>query len=158
MLDCTFAHDFILVSTGSDFESLVRQIPGSQVVILRACDYPTGVAAEVLLSSIRTAGLSISMDHLIVRDQYLLSMRLTGAHRRRSTWRVSPTHGHGSPSHRAKRSLRPPAGGAGVAGQVGGPPALLAGDVEDFRPVLAELLGLGGGALFQEVQDVGALR
>jgi len=61
-------------------------------------------------------------------------------------------------SNRAKRLLRPPAGGAGVARQVGGPPALLTGGVEDFGPILAELLGLGGGALIEEAQDAGALR
>src|ERR1035437_5410359 len=62
------------------------------------------------------------------------------------------------PSHRAKLFLRTPAGRAGVARQVGGPPALLAGGVEDFGPILAELLGLDGGALFEVPQDVGALR
>src|ERR1035437_10011968 len=52
--------------------------------------------------------------------------------------------------------LRPPAGRAGVTRQVGGPPALLAGGVEDFGPILAKLLGLDGGALFEVPQDVGA--
>jgi predicted nuclease of predicted toxin-antitoxin system len=48
ILDYAAAHDFILVSTDSDFERLLRQVPGARVVILRSCDYPTGVAAEVL--------------------------------------------------------------------------------------------------------------
>jgi predicted nuclease of predicted toxin-antitoxin system len=42
------AHGFILVSTDSDFERLLRQIPGAKVVILRSCDYPTDIAADVL--------------------------------------------------------------------------------------------------------------
>jgi predicted nuclease of predicted toxin-antitoxin system len=33
------AHDFILVSTDSDFEGLLRQIPGAKIVILRSCDF-----------------------------------------------------------------------------------------------------------------------
>jgi predicted nuclease of predicted toxin-antitoxin system len=48
ILDYAAAHDFILVSTDSDFERLLRQVPGARVVILRSCDYPTEVAAEVL--------------------------------------------------------------------------------------------------------------
>jgi len=70
ILDYAAAHDFILVSTDSDFEGLLRQVPGARVVILRSCDYPTGVAAEVLRrNSIRIAALSGSRDHLIVLDQ-----------------------------------------------------------------------------------------
>ena len=48
ILDYATVHDFILVSTDSDFERLLTQIPGAKVVILRSCDYPTDVAAEVL--------------------------------------------------------------------------------------------------------------
>lgn len=40
--------NFILVSTDSDFESLIDRIDGAHVVILRSCDYPTEIAAEVL--------------------------------------------------------------------------------------------------------------
>ena len=70
ILDCAAAHDFILVSTDSDFERLLRQTPGAKVVILRSCDYPTGVAAEVLRrNAIRIAGLSSSQDRLIILDQ-----------------------------------------------------------------------------------------
>ena len=43
ILDYAAAHDFILVSTDSDFERLLRQVPGARVVIVRSCDYPTGV-------------------------------------------------------------------------------------------------------------------
>jgi predicted nuclease of predicted toxin-antitoxin system len=64
------AHDFILVSTDSDFERLLSQIPGAKVVILRSCDYPTGVAAEVLRrNAIRIAELPGSQDRLIILDQ-----------------------------------------------------------------------------------------
>jgi predicted nuclease of predicted toxin-antitoxin system len=70
ILDYAAAHDFILVSTDSDFERLLRQVPGARVVILRSCDYPTEVAAEVLRrNAIRIAELPGSQDHLIVLDQ-----------------------------------------------------------------------------------------
>jgi predicted nuclease of predicted toxin-antitoxin system len=70
ILDYAAAHDFILVSTDSDFERLLSQIPGAKVVILRSCDYPTGVAAEVLRrNAIRIAELPSSQDRLIILDQ-----------------------------------------------------------------------------------------
>ena len=70
ILEYAFAHDFILVSTDRDFEGLVRQIPGAKVVILRSCDYPTEVAAEVLRrNSIRIGRLLSSQDHLITLDR-----------------------------------------------------------------------------------------
>ena len=70
ILDYAAAHDFILVSTDSDFERLLSQIPGAKVVILRSCDYPTGVAAEVLRrNAIRIAELPGSQDRLIILDQ-----------------------------------------------------------------------------------------
>ncbi|MGO9259043.1 MAG: DUF5615 family PIN-like protein [Bryobacteraceae bacterium] len=70
ILDYAAAHDFILVSTDSDFESLARQIPGAKVVILRSCDYPTDVAAGVLRrNAIPVAELPSSEDHLISLDQ-----------------------------------------------------------------------------------------
>ena len=69
ILDYAAAHDFILVSTDSDFERLLGQVRGAKVVILHSCDYPTGVAAEVLRrNAIRIAGLPGSQDHLIVLD------------------------------------------------------------------------------------------
>src|SRR5271157_1230396 len=65
ILDHAAAHGFILVSTDSDFERLVGQIPGAKVVILRSCDYPTDVAAEVLRrNAIRIAELPNSRDNL----------------------------------------------------------------------------------------------
>jgi predicted nuclease of predicted toxin-antitoxin system len=69
ILDYAAAHDLILVSTDSDFERLLRQIPGARVVILRSCDYPTDVAAEVLRrNAIRIAELAGSQDQLIVLE------------------------------------------------------------------------------------------
>ncbi len=68
ILEYASAHDFILVSTDRDFEGL--QIPGAKVVILRSCDYPTEVAAEVLRrNAIRIARLLSSQDHLITLDR-----------------------------------------------------------------------------------------
>src|ERR1035441_665340 len=70
ILDYAAAHDFILVSTDSDFERLLRLVPGAKVVILRSCDYPTDVAAGVLRRhAIRIAELPNSQDHLIILDQ-----------------------------------------------------------------------------------------
>jgi predicted nuclease of predicted toxin-antitoxin system len=64
------AHDFILVSTDSDFECLLRQIPGAKVVILRSCNYPTTVAAHAIRrSAIRIAERPNSQEHLIALDQ-----------------------------------------------------------------------------------------
>ena len=59
ILEYAVAHGFILVSTDRDFERLVRQMPGARVVVLRSCDYPTGVAADVLRrNAIRITELS----------------------------------------------------------------------------------------------------
>jgi len=70
ILDYAAACGFILVSTDSDFERLLRQIPGAKVAILRSCNYPTDVAAEVLRrNAIRIAELPNSRDHLIILDR-----------------------------------------------------------------------------------------
>jgi predicted nuclease of predicted toxin-antitoxin system len=70
ILEHAVARSFVLVSTDSDFESLVGKIPGAKVVILRSCDYPTEVAAAVLRrNAIRIAELAISEDRLIILDQ-----------------------------------------------------------------------------------------
>jgi predicted nuclease of predicted toxin-antitoxin system len=62
-------HDFILVSTDSDFEDLLRHVPAARVVILRSCDYPTDVAASMLRrNAIRIAELPNSEEHLILLD------------------------------------------------------------------------------------------
>jgi predicted nuclease of predicted toxin-antitoxin system len=60
---------FILVSTDSDFEHLLSQVPNAKVVILRSCNYPTPVAAAVLRrNAIRIAELPNSQTHLIFLD------------------------------------------------------------------------------------------
>ena len=70
IMDYAVAHDFILVSTDSDFEGLVRQVPGARAVILRSCDYPTEIAADVLRrNAIRIAELPGSQDRLITLDK-----------------------------------------------------------------------------------------
>jgi predicted nuclease of predicted toxin-antitoxin system len=70
ILDYAVDHDFILVTTDSDFERLVGQTGGAKVVVLRSCDYPTNFAADVLRrNAIRIAELSSSGDHLIILDQ-----------------------------------------------------------------------------------------
>jgi predicted nuclease of predicted toxin-antitoxin system len=70
ILDYAAANDFILVSTDSDFEGLLRLVPAAKVVILRSCDYPTEVAAKVLRrNAMRLADLATSQDRLIVLDQ-----------------------------------------------------------------------------------------
>lgn len=63
----TTSHDFVLVSTDSAFERLLKQLPG--VVILRSCDYPTEIAADVLRrNAIRIAELPTSQDQLIMLE------------------------------------------------------------------------------------------
>jgi predicted nuclease of predicted toxin-antitoxin system len=70
ILEYAAAHGFVLVSTDRDFERLLRQVPGAKVVILRSCDYPTGVAAEVLRrNAIRIAELCASRDQLLILDR-----------------------------------------------------------------------------------------
>jgi predicted nuclease of predicted toxin-antitoxin system len=70
ILEYAAAHGFILVSTDSDFECLLQQFPGAKVVILRCCDYPTEIAADVLRrNAIRIAELPTSLDQLIVLDR-----------------------------------------------------------------------------------------
>ena len=48
ILEYPTASDFILVTTDNDFELLAPKHPGVRIVILRACNYPTAVAANVL--------------------------------------------------------------------------------------------------------------
>jgi predicted nuclease of predicted toxin-antitoxin system len=70
ILDYAAAHGIILVSTDSDFEGLLKHVPSAKVVILRSCDYPTDVAAQVLRrNAILLAALASSQDQLIVLDQ-----------------------------------------------------------------------------------------
>src|SRR6266852_1994909 len=70
ILEYACAADFILVSTDGDFEGLLSRFPGANVVILRSCNYPTEVAAEVLRrNAIRIAQLPGSEDHFIILDR-----------------------------------------------------------------------------------------
>ncbi|MGH9621814.1 MAG: DUF5615 family PIN-like protein [Bryobacteraceae bacterium] len=70
ILEYAAVHGFVLVSTDSDFERLLKQFPGAKVVILRSCDYPTETAADVLRrDAIRIAELSTSQGQLIILDR-----------------------------------------------------------------------------------------
>jgi predicted nuclease of predicted toxin-antitoxin system len=70
ILEYAAAHDFVLVSTDSDFEHLLKQVPDAKVVILHACDYPTQTAADVLRrNAIRIAQLPASQDQLIILER-----------------------------------------------------------------------------------------
>jgi predicted nuclease of predicted toxin-antitoxin system len=70
ILEHAAAHDFVLVSTDRDFERLLKQVPGAKAVILRSCDYPTAIAADVLRrNAIRIAELCASRDQLIILDR-----------------------------------------------------------------------------------------
>jgi predicted nuclease of predicted toxin-antitoxin system len=70
ILEYAAARGFILVSTDSDFEGLVPLVPDAKAVILRSCNYPTSVAAEVLRrNAIRIAELSGSQDRLLILDR-----------------------------------------------------------------------------------------
>lgn len=70
ILEYAAAHGFVLVSTASDFERLLTQFPDVQVIILRSCDYPTAIAADVLRrNAIRIAELPTSREQLIILDR-----------------------------------------------------------------------------------------
>jgi predicted nuclease of predicted toxin-antitoxin system len=70
ILEYAATHDFVLVSTDSDFEHLLKEFPGARVVILRSCDYPTEIAADVLRrNAIRIARLPTSHAQLIILDR-----------------------------------------------------------------------------------------
>jgi predicted nuclease of predicted toxin-antitoxin system len=67
ILEYACANGFILVSTDRDFERLLAGLSCANIVILRSCNYPTGVAAEVLRrNAIRIAELPGSKDRLII--------------------------------------------------------------------------------------------
>jgi len=70
ILEYASARDLILVSTDSDFEGLLSRFPGAHIVILRSCNYPTEVAAQVLRrNAIRIAGLSGGHNDLIILER-----------------------------------------------------------------------------------------
>lgn len=70
ILEHAAANGFVLVSTDSDFVSLVNSVHGALVVILRSCNYPTSVAAEVLRrNAIRIGRLPDSTDGVLILDR-----------------------------------------------------------------------------------------
>jgi len=70
ILEYASSQDFILISTDSDFKGLLNRISGAKVIILRSCNYPTEVAAEVLRrNAIRIAELPGSEDSLVILDR-----------------------------------------------------------------------------------------
>ncbi len=70
ILDYAASGGFILVSTDADFERLSRTSPGAKIVILRSCNYPTGVAAQVLRrNAIRIAELDTSTGVLLALER-----------------------------------------------------------------------------------------
>lgn len=70
ILEYACIRGFILVSTDSDFETLIGRVSGARVVILRSCNYPTRMAAEVLRrNAVRIAELFSSPDRLIILDR-----------------------------------------------------------------------------------------
>jgi predicted nuclease of predicted toxin-antitoxin system len=67
ILDYATTAGFVLVSTDSDFETLLMKYPEASVVILQSCNYPTAMAAEVLRrNAIRIAELPKSRDRLLI--------------------------------------------------------------------------------------------
>jgi predicted nuclease of predicted toxin-antitoxin system len=70
ILEYACSEGFVLVSTDRDFERLTAETKDANVIILRACNYPTEVAAEVLRrNAIRIAELVTSREHLIFLDR-----------------------------------------------------------------------------------------
>jgi predicted nuclease of predicted toxin-antitoxin system len=70
ILEYASAGGFVLVTTDRDFERLVKNLPGSRVVILHSCNYPTEVAFEVLRrNAIRIAELEGSRDRVIIVER-----------------------------------------------------------------------------------------
>jgi predicted nuclease of predicted toxin-antitoxin system len=70
ILEYAAAKGFVLVSTDRDFENIMSQVPGSNIVILRSCNYPTDVAAEVLRrNAIRISEVLKSGRSLLILDR-----------------------------------------------------------------------------------------
>ena len=60
ILEYAASGNFILALTDADFGSLLDLVPGANVVILRSCNYPTAVAADILRrNAIRIAKLPV---------------------------------------------------------------------------------------------------
>ena len=67
ILDYAVAEGFGLVTTDADFETLTGKRSRAYVAILRACNYPTVVAAGVLRrNAIRIADLRNSRDRVLI--------------------------------------------------------------------------------------------
>jgi predicted nuclease of predicted toxin-antitoxin system len=70
ILDYAAGGNFVLVSTDADFERLVCRVAKAKVVVLRSCNYPTAVAAEVLRrNAIRISELAGSQNGLILLER-----------------------------------------------------------------------------------------
>jgi predicted nuclease of predicted toxin-antitoxin system len=70
ILEYASANGFVLVSTDSDFTSLVSRVVDSKVVILCSCNYPTAFVADVLRrNATRIANLQGSQGRLIFLDR-----------------------------------------------------------------------------------------
>jgi len=67
ILAYAIAGEFVLVTTDSDFAVLVTEFPAARVVVLRACNYPTSVAAR--RNAIWIAALPGSEKRLLVLDR-----------------------------------------------------------------------------------------
>ena len=67
ILEYAVAGGFVLVSIDSDFERLLDRVPGAKIIILRSCNYPTGIASGVLRrNAIRIAELAKSATARLV--------------------------------------------------------------------------------------------
>src|SRR5258707_8043977 len=61
---------FVLVSTDSDFETLLTKFMDASVVILRSCNYPTAIAADVLRrNAIRISERPKSRERLLILNR-----------------------------------------------------------------------------------------
>jgi len=70
ILEYAVAGGFVLVSTDRDFERLLGRFNGAKIVILRSCDYPTEVAAEVLRrNAIRISQIPSSRAGLLILER-----------------------------------------------------------------------------------------
>jgi predicted nuclease of predicted toxin-antitoxin system len=70
ILEYAAAGNLVLVTTDADFERLLDRVPHANVVVLRSCNYPTGVASEVLRrNAIRIGELPGSRENVIFLDR-----------------------------------------------------------------------------------------
>lgn len=70
ILEYTMSEGLILVTTDSDFETLAPKYPDAHIVVLRECNYPTVIAAEVLRRyAIRIADLARSQERVLILER-----------------------------------------------------------------------------------------